>query len=275
MVQHNLNLGIIEQKKIIEVLKQKYALDYKNYTPTAFKNRIMAVMANNNFNIDSLINEIETNPEFKLNFLHNFQIPETELFRDPAVWRELTSKILFKINKPNYKIWIPDFTTGDEVFTIAIILKELNLTDKIKVYISSNSHTSINEEGFGFFSEKHFLVDDANYKRYKTKENEQLNKYFTVLNNNYIFDKNLLSDFNFISKNIDEYNFPKVDLIIYRNKMIYYNLPLQNKILKLIYDFLLPGGVLVIGTKETIEFNTIKDYFKEINKLNGIYKKVK
>ncbi len=275
MVQHNLNLGIIEQKKIIEVLKQKYALDYKNYTPTAFKNRIMAVMANNNFNIDSLINEIETNPEFKLNFLHNFQIPETELFRDPAVWRELTSKILFKINKPNYKIWIPDFTTGDEVFTIAIILKELNLTDKIKVYISSNSHTSINEEGFGFFSEKHFLVDDANYKRYKTKENEQLNKYFTVLNNNYIFDKNLLSDFNFISKNIDEYNFPKVDLIIYRNKMIYYNLPLQNKILKLIYDFLLPGGVLVIGTKETIEFNTIKDYFKEINKLNRIYKKVK
>ncbi len=275
MVLKKLNLGIVEQKKIIEALKNNFALDYTDYSMTAFKNRILAVISKNNFTIDMLINEIETNPEFKLKFLNDFQIPETELFRDPSVWRDIETKLLSKIEKTNYKIWLPDFTTGDEIFTLAIILNELNLSKKVKVYISSNSHTSISEQGFGIFSEKHFNTDEANYKRFKNEETAYLKKYFTISNNNYIFNKKLIDNFIFINKKINDYQFQKMDLIIYRNKMIYFNLPYQDKILKLIYNYLLPGGILVIGVKETIEFNTIKDYFKEINKQNGIYKKTK
>ena len=273
--QYNFNLGIINQKKIIEALNNNYALDYKDYSMTAFRNRINAVMSINNLNIDLLISEIETNPNFKIKFLHDFQIPETELFRDPSVWRDITSIFLSKINKPNYKIWLPDFTTGDEIFTLAIILKELNLTDKVKVFISSNSHTDINEQGFGIFPEKHFNTDQANYKRYKNEENACLQTFFNLSNNNYIFDKKLISNFKFTNKNITESQLPKTDLIIYRNKLIYFNLSYQDKILKLIYESLLSGGILAIGTKETIEYNTIKDYFKPINKQNKIYKKIK
>lgn len=273
MAGQNNYIGILSQKKIIDLLNKYYNLDYLNYSSTAFKNRINAVLLSNNLNIENLIKKIEKEPNFKKRFIKDFQIPDTEMFRDPVVWREIKKYILSNINKKNIKIWIPDFISGDEIFTLAIILKKLNILDKIKVYISSNNMVDINENDFVIYSQKHFAVDEANYKRFNNDEKSSLKEFFTIQNNNYYFDKSLISSFVFINKSIFEYAFPKMDIVIYRNKMIYYNLSMQDKLLNTLLDNILPAGYLIIGVKETIEYNTVKNKFKEINKENGIYKK--
>ena len=270
-----LNISMLDTKKLICVIKDKYNVDYANYSLTSFKQRIDNVINIHNLgSVDRLIDKIQTEDSFKDIFYRDMTIPGTEMFRDPAAWRELAKFLAEKTDKPNLRIWVPFCSTGEETYTLAIVLKELGILNKTKVFVSNRSPLNIKKAKSGEYPFKQFETNFANYKRYKNDENANLGIYYNLQSTVGVMNTELIKNFEFIDHALYTEEGPKrIDVILFRNKLIYYNIALQEKVLNILRESLLPAGCLFIGIKETIEYNTVKDDFICVNKEEGIYKK--
>jgi len=267
-------LGIIDFRNIIRAIREFFGIDFSDYALTSFKRRLERVIQLYNLNgANELIIKLKDEPDFFEIFLKDISVEDTEMFRDPTMWRELREIVIPKFfTKPEFRIWMPSVTTGEEVFSLAIILREMGIQDDTKVIVTSLSKLNLETVKAGLYDMKKMEMNLANYKRAKT--NSQLNDYFEVVNNKAQLDVTLLKNFEFVHHNLLEDKPPaRIKMIIYRNKIIYFNLPLQNRILDIMYNGLMPGGIFVIGVKESIE-NFIADRkFILINDVENIHKK--
>ncbi len=270
-----LDISILDTKKVIRTINDQYNVDYSDYSATSFKQSIDNVIKINNLDsVDNLIYKIQNESSFEEIFYRDISIPGTEMFRDPAAWRELAKILKEKTDCTNCRIWVPFCSTGEETYTLAIILKELGISDKIKVIVSNRSLLNIQKIKKGEFPIKQLETNNANYIRYKNNNSSNLDKYYSIEGSTGKINLDLFSNFEFAdyAQYIDK-GPTKISLILFRNKLIYYNLTLQEKMLETIFNSLSPTGLLFIGIKETIEFNVIKDRFVLVDKDEGIYRK--
>jgi len=172
----------------------------------------------------------------------------------------------------SFKIWFPEVSSGDELFSVAIILKCLNLLNNVQLIASSISELDIEKTKKGIFDPKKIEVNDANYKRIFSEGN--LTDFYKVDGDKAYWDTSLIENTKFIKQNIIFDDYPKgVKLVLFRNQMIYYNQILQERFIKIIYNSLVPGGHFIIGNNEKIDYwNSEKDYTL-VNKDESIYKK--
>jgi chemotaxis protein methyltransferase CheR len=223
---------------------------------------------------DGFINKIKAEKDFFEVFLQNINVETTEMFRDPSLWRVLKEEIFPQNIKDstNFKIWFPEVTSGEELYSTAIILKKLNLHKNVMFIASSISELDIENTKKGLFDPKKLEVNDANYKRVFSEG--KLSDFFTQEGDKAFWDTSLIENTKFIKQNIIFDDYPKgVKLVLFRNQMIYYNQILQERYTKISYNGLVPGGHLIIGNNEIIDYwNSDKD-FTLINKEESIYKK--
>jgi len=268
-------LGIVDTRNIIKTLQEVYNYDFKNYALTFFKRRVEKIIANHNLkDADGFIHEIVNNKEFFEIFLQEICVENTEMFRDPSLWRVLKEEIFPNIipGAINFKIWFPEVSSGEELYSTAIILKKLNLLDNVKFYASSISELDIEKTKLGLFNPKKVEVNDANFKRIFS-ENE-LSDFYTQETDKAYWDTSLIENTKFIKQNIIFDDYPKgIKLVLFRNQMIYYNQILEERFIKILYNALVPGGHLIIGNNEKVDYwNSDKD-FTMIGKDESIYKK--
>lgn len=267
-------LGIVDTRNIIKTLQDVYNYDFKNYALTFFKRRVETFIINQNLkDADGFIRKIKAEKDFFEVFLQNICVETTEMFRDPSLWRVLKEEIFPQIAKDStFKIWFPEVTSGEELYSTAIILKKLNLHKNVKFIASSISELGIENTKKGLFNSKKIEVNDANYKRIFNEGN--LSEFFTQEEDKVYWDTSLIENTKFIKQNIIFDDYPKgVKLILFRNQMIYYNQILQERYTKISFNGLVPGGHLIIGNNEIIDYwNSDKD-FTLINKEESIYKK--
>lgn len=268
-------LGIVDTRNIIRTLEDVYNYDFKNYALTFFKRRVERVILNYNLkDAEGFIRKIETDKDFFEVFLQEMCVENTEMFRDPSLWRVLKEEIFPQNiqNAVNYKIWFPEVSSGEELYSTAIILKKLNLHKNVQLIASSISELDLEKTKKGIFDPKKTEVNDTNFKRIFS-ENE-LSDFYAIENDKALWDTSLIENTKFIKQNIIFDDYPKgIKLILFRNQMIYYNQILQERFIKIMYNCLVPGGHLVIGNNEKIEYwNSDKDYTL-INKAESIYKK--
>ncbi|MCK5170514.1 MAG: hypothetical protein KAQ75_11600, partial [Bacteroidales bacterium] len=252
-----------------------YNYDFKNYALTFFKRRVERVILNYNLkDAEGFIRKIETEKDFFEIFLQEMCVENTEMFRDPSLWRVLKEEIFPQNiqNAINYKIWFPEVSSGEELYSVAIILRKLNLHNNVKLIASSISELDLEKTKKGIFDPKKTEVNDSNFKRIFS-ENE-LSDFYTIENDKALWDTSLVEKTKFIKQNIIFDDYPKgIKLVLFRNQMIYYNQILQERFIKIIYNSLVPGGHLIIGNHEKIDYwNSDKDYTL-INKAESIYKK--
>ncbi len=268
-------LGIVDTRNIIKTLQDVYNYDFKNFALTFFKRRVEKIIISQNLkDADGFIRKIKADEDFFELFLQNICVETTEMFRDPSLWRILQDEILPHIvqDSINFKIWFPEVASGEELFSIAIILKKLDLLKNVKFIASSISEHAIENTKNGLFDPKKIEVNDANYKRVFSDGN--LSDFFKLKEDKAYWDTSLIENTKFIKQNIIFDDYPKgVKLVLFRNQMIYYNQILQERYTKINYNGLVPGGHLIIGNNETIDYwNSDKD-FTLINKEESIYKK--
>jgi chemotaxis protein methyltransferase CheR len=268
-------LGIVDTRNIIKTLQDVYNYDFKNYALTFFKRRVEKFIINQNLkDADGFINKIKAEKDFFEVFLQNINVETTEMFRDPSLWRVLKEEIFPQNIKDstNFKIWFPEVTSGEELYSTAIILKKLNLHKNVMFIASSISELDIENTKKGLFDPKKLEVNDANYKRVFSEG--KLSDFFTQEGDKAFWDTSLIENTKFIKQNIIFDDYPKgVKLVLFRNQMIYYNQILQERYTKISYNGLVPGGHLIIGNNEIIDYwNSDKD-FTLINKEESIYKK--
>lgn len=269
------NLGIVDTKKIIAAVKDAFALDLYDYNLTTLRRRLIHLMRFYNESVvDNFVENIKNNNIDKEEFFDELTIDSTELFRDPSFWRELREKYLPEVAaSPGSKIWLAGVSSGEELFTLQIVLKECNLFDKVRVVVSCPSERRIERiKNGGIFEMKKIEIGEANYVRFTGENN--FSDYFTVEGTNAIMNTDLLQGVDFNNYNISQETLTKsYRMVIFRNNLIQYNLPLYEKVIRKLSTNLTVGGYLMLGNKESLEHSEVGKKMACINEDEKIYKK--
>lgn len=269
------NLGIVDTKKIIAVVKDSFGLDLQDYNLTTLRRRFIHIMRFYNESIvDNFVTNIKDNNIDKEEFMDQLIIDSTELFRDPSFWRELREKYLPEISAaPGSKVWLAGISSGEELFTLLILMKEANLLNKIRVVVSCPSKKRIESiKNGGLFDMKKIEIGEANYVRFSGENN--FSDYYTQQGNNAIMNTELLNGVEFNTLNVSQETTTKsYRIIIFRNILIQYNLPLYEKVIRKLINSITIGGYLMLGNKETLEHSEVGKKMQPTNEDEKIYRK--
>lgn len=190
------------------------------------------------------------------------------------LWRYLRDELLPSLINEHYKlkIWIPSCVSGDELYTLVIVLLENGWIDKTEIITTCFNDLIIDHIKSGSFRSYKIEVSNDNYARYQGKG--QLSDYYQKNNEQAIRNSSLIKNVNFIKQNINFDNSPQdIKLILCRNQLIYYTQNLHDKTLKLFFDSLMAGGHIILGAKEQIGLLSAK-YFRLFNESESVYKKI-
>lgn len=264
-------LGIIEIRNIIKTIRENYGDDFSNYAMTSFRRRLSAFIDKKKISHISELLEMLRSVSLYEEFLYNLAVEDTEMFRDPGMWQILKTKVLPELCKNQCTIWMAGSNSGEELYSLLILLYENNLMDRTHVICSNFSQKAVDQIANGEISTKKIEPSQANYKRFGGLHS--FDDYFTIKSKQHIFQKDLLAHVNFKILSLMRDNLPETDLLIYRNQMLYFNRVLQHQVLENLHGSVNHGGYLVIGNKESIESFNIYNYFTAAYKAEGIYKK--
>lgn len=267
---------ISDLKRITEVVKQKYNYDFANYAMSSFKRRIQRILELQKLNVDTLIKKIADNPLYFEDFLSELTVNVTEMFRDPSFWRVMRDDILpaILLNHKSFKIWHAGCSSGEEVLSMAIVLKEMGILEDVSIIATDLDSKILQKAKEGTQNLKNMDLNEKNYIRYQGTG--ELKDYYSVQNGQAVFDKELLKNVSFRKHDLvvgDIFN--KFDLVLCRNVMIYFNQNLQNEVLKKFHESLFRYGYLAIGSKESLIWCDIGNKFLVANKEEKVYKKFK
>ena len=270
-------IHIVDIRKLNEVIKEKYGYDFTNYAISSFKRRILRILELYKFNgIDTLIKRIGHDPVFFEEFISEITVNVTEMFRDPSFWRIIRDNILPNIllNHKRVSIWHAGCSSGEEVYSMAILLKEKGILKNSKIIATDIDDHILERARSGIYTVKNMELNEKNYVRFRG-ENE-LNKYFEVKNGIAYMDQSLVKDVSFRKHDlVNGIVFNKFDIVLCRNVMIYFNQNLQNEVLKKLHESIFKYGYLAIGSKESLIWCEIANKFIVVNNEEKIYKKIK
>ncbi len=270
-------IHIVDIRKLTETIKTRYGYDFTNYAISSFKRRILRIVELYKFNsVDALNKKISEDPAFFEEFVSEITVNVTEMFRDPSFWRILRDKIIPNIllNHKKVSIWHAGCSSGEEVYSMAILLKEMGILEDSKIIATDIDDQILERAKSGVYTVKNMELNEKNYVRFRG-ENE-LNKYFEVKNGLAYMDKSLVKDVSYRKHDlVNGIVFNKFDIVLCRNVMIYFNQNLQNEVLKKLHESIFKYGYLAIGSKESLIWCEIANKFIVVNNEEKIYKKIK
>lgn len=271
-----LEIGIVETKSIIKAIAEKYLYDFSDYALTSFKQRLERSIELHNIKyFDIFQNKLLEDKIFFETFLSELEVPSTEMFRDPSLWRIFREELIPDILKDSgacLRIWLPNSVSGDELFSLCIMLHEMKLLDQVKIYVSALSQRSLDVIQSGYFQNGKLSISTDNYIRANGKMG--LSDYYTTVKGEIFRDKSLIKDVIFsLQSVIPEPMAQPIKLVLYRNKMIYFNQTLESKVLRCFEQNLNAGAHLIIGTKETISNIYGNSEFNLVNNSESIYRR--
>lgn len=268
---------IADIRKITELVKSRYGYDFTDYAMSSFKRRIQRIVELYKFSsVDMLIKKIEQDTIFFETFLAEITVNVTEMFRDPSFWREVRDHIIPNIllNHDTFSIWHAGCSSGEEVVSMTILLREMGILDKVNIIATDIDKPILSRAMKAEYSVKNMELNEKNYIRFQGTSS--ISNYYEEKNGKAIFDPSLLERVSF--RNFDLVRgaaFNKFDLILCRNVMIYFNQNLQNMVLRKLHESLFKYGYLAIGSKESLIWCEISNRFIVANNEEKIYKKIK
>lgn len=271
------DIEIAEIRNLTQVIKDTYHYDFTNYAMSSFKRRIQRVL--DLYKIGSvtlLANRIKEDPAFFHDFISEITVNVTEMFRDPSFWRVVRDHIIpnIMLNHDTISIWHAGCSSGEEVFSMAIMLKEMGVLHKSKIIATDIDKEVLEKAKKGIYSLKNMELNEKNYIRYQGTGS--LHDYFEEKDGKACMDRSLVSNVSWREHNLVSGNvFNKFDLVLCRNVMIYFNQTLQNEVLKRLHEGMFKYGYLVIGSKESLIWCEIANKFIVVNNEEKIYKKIK
>lgn len=271
------DVEISEIRRLTELVKEYYNFDFTNYAMSSLRRRIQRVLDLYKFNtVDNLIKRLEKDAAFFDEFLSEVTVNVTEMFRDPAFWRELRDQVIPNIllNHANVSIWHAGCSSGEEVFSMAILLKEMGMLDKVKIVATDIDKPILDRARNGCYSLKNMDLNEKNYIRFQGRFS--LRDYYSEHNGKAYMDPSLLRNVSFRKHDlVTGEPFSKFDIILCRNVMIYFNQNLQNTVLNKLHSSLFKYSYLCIGSKESLIWCDISSKFIVVNTEEKVYKKIK
>ena len=268
--------NIVETKNIIRLVKEKYNFDLSPLVITSLRFKLDNIIAYNHLrDFDHLYEALNGDPDFFDVFLSQIFYSSTELFRDPEMWEILKDKIIPELisNYDRINVLISQSSCGSDLYSMCILMNEMNWFKEIHLHFTWISLKNKNNILKGKI-EKNLLEPSAkNIKRVFPEYS--YDKYLMQRNREYFFDRQYLRNISHskhIFSNHEDRN--SFQLIICRNRFLFFNLDYQNLMLNKLVQDLEAGGILVIGFKEDIsDYESKNKILQEINPLEKIYRK--
>ena len=251
-----------------------YGYDFTGYSRASLKRRIVRLYQLDHFvSFAEFRYKIRTEPGYFKRFLEEVTINVTEMFRDPSFYKTLRTEILPKLGTyPFIRIWVAGCSTGEEAYSIAIFLKELNLLHKSLICATDINSAVLENAAQAMIPLSKIKLYTENY--IAAGGSEQFSDYYAA---NYSLGKlkdELKSKIIFSTHNlVTDNSFNEFQLILCRNVIIYFDRPLQNTVFELFDNSLEKRGYLALGTKETLDFSSISKNYERL-KGEKIWRKI-
>jgi chemotaxis protein methyltransferase CheR len=272
--ESNTDLLNIEMQLLMEAIFLRYGYDFRNYSKAHIRRRVLHHLSMSLIpNVTLLQERILRDRNFFNNFLDDLSINVTEMFRDPEFYKSLKTNIIPKLRTYAYfKVWHAGCATGEEVYSIAILLKEEGLLDRCQIYATDFNRKVLEIAKEGVYQKSEIEQYEKNYVL--SGGEGKLSDYYKSRYGSVIFEKSLSSKVVFADHNLVTDNvFAEVNLILCRNVLIYFEKSLQDQVIGLFYKSLVSGGILCLGTKESIKFSGYEKLFDVVDEKQKIYKK--
>lgn len=259
---------------LLEIVYQKYGYDFRQYSEAHVRRRIMNRMTMSGIkDISQMKSKLLNDEIFASMLLQDLSITVTEMFRDPSFYVSLRENVIPVLKTyPFIKIWHAGCATGEEAYSMAIIMQEEGLYDRTTIYATDFNQRALNQAKDGIFSNRMIKEYTANYQLSGGKDS--FSSYYTSDHDNVIMNQSLKKNMVWANHNlVTDSVFAEAHLILCRNVLIYFNHNLQNKVQNLFYNSLINGGILCLGSKESLRFTDLHDEYTELDKKYRIFKK--
>lgn len=259
---------------ILEVLKHRYGYDFTEYARSSLLRRVNRFAKEvKSTSVYDLKYILLNNEAVFQHFLQEVTVNVTELFRDPLYYKTLREKVLPTLaSYPIIKIWHAGCSSGEEVYSMCILLKEAGLLQRARIYATDINPANLEKAKTGIIPLGPMKEYTANYQHSGGKHD--FADYYTARYGHVLINEELRSSISFSQHNlVSDSVFNEFQLISCRNVMIYFNKQLQDRVLGLFHDSLSPLGFLGLGLKESLQFSAVKNKFEPVHAKAKIYRR--
>jgi len=270
---------MIEPDEIEDLLMaaaQKHGYDFTGYARASLRRRIETFYIKGRYSsFAEMQKRLLNEPGYFIHFVEEVTVNVTEMFRDVNFYRSLRENVLPVLaTYPFIRIWHAGCSTGEEVYSMAILLREANLLHKSILYATDINQLVLEKAKAGIFPVSTMQTNSENY--IKSGGLSDFSTYYHANYNNAKFDNTLSERMIFANHNLtSDSSFNEFQLILCRNVMIYFNKELQAKVISLFDKSLESLGFLALGNKETLRFSPIGAYYKQVDIKEKIWRKGK
>lgn len=263
-----------ELDDIINIIQNLYGFNISGYTKASLKRRIVRVMELNKLDFLHLKSTLINEPSFVNYLIQEITVNVTEMFRDPEFYKILKKEVFPYLETfPHIKIWSAGCSSGEEVYSLAILLKECNLYERSFIYGTDINIKVLEKAKRGIYSLSKFKEYSENFIR--TDPTHSLSEYYTAMYDAATVKNELKKNVFFsVHSLVSDGVFNEFQLVSCRNVLIYFDPKLQNEVISLFYNSLCHLGFLCLGAKESLINYADAHKFKIINKKYNIYQKI-
>jgi chemotaxis protein methyltransferase CheR len=264
----------IELRMLVEAVYLKYNYDFRNYTGASQKRRVLVAMREMGCStVSELQSRVLHDPNGFAQLLQYLTIPVTEMFRDPEYFRAVREQVApFLKTYPSLKIWVAGCSTGEEVYSLAILLKEEGLLDRSIIYATDINPKSLETARRGVYPIDRMRLYTENYQ--KSGGKAAFSDYYTAAYGGALFERSLIDNVTFADHSLStDTVFSETHFVSCRNVLIYFNRTLQDRVFGLFHESLCYRGFLGLGSKESIDFSSYAGRFEPLARRERVYRK--
>ena len=266
----------IELSLLLEGIYRRYGFDFREYAPASLRRRVWRrVHAEGLTTLSALQDRLLHDPACMERLLLDLSINVTAMFRDPTFYIAFRQKVVPILRTyPFTRIWTAGCSTGEEVYSLAILLHEAGVYERTRIYATDINETVLDRARRGVFPLDKMREYTQNY--ISAGGERAFSEYYVAKYDGAQFQRSLMENVVFAQHNlVSDRSFNEFNVVVCRNVMIYFDRALQDRVHRLFYDSLVTFGVLALGAKESIRFSHYEDRYEELDAAERLYKKVK
>ena len=265
----------LEIELLLEGVFRHYGFDFRAYAYSSLRRRLWKrIEAEGLASVSALQDAVLHDPPVMERLLRDLSVNVTAMFRDPTFYVAFREQVIPLLRTyPFIRIWHAGCSTGEEVFSMAILLTEEGLYDRCRIYATDINDIVLRQAKQRIFPLERMQEYTDNY--IKAGGKRSFSEYYTAMYEGALFSPALLKNVVFSQHNlVTDGSFAEFNVILCRNVLIYLDKSLQGKVHGLFYDSLSTFGVLCLGSKESLKFSRFEDRYEELNMREKIYRKV-
>ena len=274
VADHDRELEGLELELLLEAIYQRYGYDFRGYARASLRRRLWRRADLEGLrSLSGLQERVLHDPGCLERLLADLSINVTAMFRDPGFHLALRRQVLPELRThPFIRVWVAGCSTGEEVLSIAIALREEGMLERSRIYATDMDTDVLQRAREGAFALDKVREYTRNYLA--AGGGEAFSHYYSVTGERAVFDAELLRPVVFAQHNLaTDHSFNEFQLILCRNVLIYFGRELQDRVLRLFHESLPRRGVLALGRKETLRNTAIEDGFEDFLEAERIYRR--